>query len=148
VLDDELRVLLLRYTSEETGEPRWIPPGGAIEPGETHEQAARRELYEEVGLIDAVVSPCNWTRDIVWKWKGATYRSREQWFLTRVPRAFEVESPGLLEDEEIEEWRWWSLDEMDEGLRDGVDIRPRRLAEVVRSLLADGAPASPLDIGR
>ena len=147
MLDEELRVLLLCYADEETSEPRWIPPGGAIEPGETHEQAARRELAEEIGLDDARVSPCNWTRDIVWEWQGVTYRSREQWFVTRVPRAFEVEPPGLVGDEVIADWQWWSLSELTAARASDVDIRPRRLAELVKSLLEEGPPATPIDIG-
>jgi 8-oxo-dGTP pyrophosphatase MutT (NUDIX family) len=148
VLDDESRVLLLCYGDDETGEHRWIPPGGALEPGETHEQAARRELAEEVGLSDAVVRPCNWTRDIVWEWKGQTYRSQEEWFLTRVPRAFQVESPGLVEDEVIADWRWWTLADLEVARAGGDVIRPRRLAELVKSLIEDGPPATPIDIGR
>jgi 8-oxo-dGTP pyrophosphatase MutT (NUDIX family) len=148
VLDDELRLLLLRYVDETTGEPRWIPPGGAMEPGETHAEAARRELFEEIGLADAVIAACNWTRDIVWEWSGQAYRSREEWFLTRVPSGFRVESKALAQHEVIAESRWWSLADLDEGLAHGIDIRPRRLPEVVRLLLAEGPPATPVDIGR
>lgn len=41
------RVLLIQ---EAYGSHRYGPPGGRVEPGESPEQAARRELMEETGL--------------------------------------------------------------------------------------------------
>lgn len=46
VQDDHGRILLQRRGDDGS----WGIPGGALEPGETLEQAARRELLEETGL--------------------------------------------------------------------------------------------------
>jgi 8-oxo-dGTP pyrophosphatase MutT (NUDIX family) len=46
VVDDRGRVLLL----ERSDNGCWGPPGGALEPGESLEAAARREVREETGL--------------------------------------------------------------------------------------------------
>lgn len=52
VLDDDRQVLFIRR-AEKTGDP-WSGhiglPGGHVEVGESFEQAARREVHEEVGL--------------------------------------------------------------------------------------------------
>ncbi|MBU5439126.1 NUDIX hydrolase [Tissierella sp. MSJ-40] len=46
ILDNEKRVLLQHRTDNNT----WGIPGGCIEPGETVEEAAKREVYEETGI--------------------------------------------------------------------------------------------------
>jgi ADP-ribose pyrophosphatase YjhB (NUDIX family) len=54
VLDARRRVLLLRVRNvpaDATTGVEWWTPGGGLETGETPEQAAVRELHEEVGLV-------------------------------------------------------------------------------------------------
>ena len=50
VSDSEGRLLVCRR-AHEPGFGRWSLPGGVIEPGETGEQAAAREVAEETGLV-------------------------------------------------------------------------------------------------
>lgn len=47
LLDSEGRVLLLRRGDD----GNWCIPGGVVEPGETIEEAAKREVLEETGLV-------------------------------------------------------------------------------------------------
>jgi 8-oxo-dGTP diphosphatase len=49
LVDGTGRVLLMRFTPDDRP-PLWCTPGGAVDPGESYTQAARRELWEEVGL--------------------------------------------------------------------------------------------------
>ena len=49
LLDADDRVLLFRIDAGDRP-PFWATPGGAVDPGESYEEAARRELFEETGL--------------------------------------------------------------------------------------------------
>lgn len=49
LVDAAGRVLLFRFAPDDRP-PLWCTPGGAVDPGERYEAAARRELYEETGL--------------------------------------------------------------------------------------------------
>ncbi|WP_379922027.1 NUDIX hydrolase [Erythrobacter sp. R86502] len=49
VLDAQSRVLMFRYDVPGR-DPFWVTAGGECEPGESFEEAARRELLEETGI--------------------------------------------------------------------------------------------------
>jgi TDG/mug DNA glycosylase family protein len=142
ILDEHGRVLLVRF--EDTFGTWWAPPGGGIEAGESDAHALVRELEEEVGLIEYDLGPQIWRR-LHWmvnpnRWAGQS----ERHYLVRVPH-FEPK-PSFTETELLAEGvyeaRWFTPDELDD-----IVTGPRRLAELVRGLVADGPPRVPIDAG-
>ncbi|HJP70919.1 MAG TPA: NUDIX domain-containing protein [Candidatus Limnocylindria bacterium] len=145
VLDPDGRILLVRF--EFPDRHVWACPGGGLEPGESHEDALRRELREEVGLEVEDVGPCIWTRSHVipfldGRWDGQV----ERFFLVEVDPFEPVPLLSLdqLRAEFVTDLRWWSADE----LAASREIHaPRRLAELVADLREVGRPPVPIDAG-
>jgi len=141
VLDAEDRLLLVRFVSP-GGRTWWATLGGAIESGESDEEALRRELAEEAGLRDFELGPCVWTREHVFVWQRVV-RQRERYYLVRVD-GHEVAPEIDLVPEGVHEHRWWAFEDL-EATAD--ELAPRRLPALLRDLLERGAPADPIDAG-
>jgi 8-oxo-dGTP pyrophosphatase MutT (NUDIX family) len=145
LLEPTGRILLLRFHSGETGSSWWITPGGGLADGESHEQAARREVFEETGLGEVDLGPRVWVREHVFPWKGRRYLQQEEFFLARV-EAFEPHRGHFTVDEEemLQEHRWWTAAEI--GASSEL-FAPRRLGSLLRRLLLEGPPPEPIDVG-
>jgi 8-oxo-dGTP pyrophosphatase MutT (NUDIX family) len=111
VLDAAHSILLVRYREDRPGRPRsyWVPPGGALETGEAHREAAARELSEETGLV-ARVGKELWTRRFELDLPQGRVDQLERYFLVQL----DVVAPLVrnTSPEMIEEHRWWSLQEL------------------------------------
>ena len=97
------KVLLGRRNSPH-GQGTWSPPGGKTEPGETDEEAARRELVEETGLVAAVPRVVAETRDI--------FPSGDCWLTRWVVMDWVSGEPEVLEPDEQDSWGWYSWDRL------------------------------------
>jgi ADP-ribose pyrophosphatase YjhB (NUDIX family) len=109
VLAPDFSTFLLRYDDVEVGR-HWAMPGGGLEPGESFEQAASRELSEETGWTDVAAERllCTWEHNFTRF--GEEITQYEQIFIAagpvRDPHGDLTESH---QSDEILEWRWWSL---------------------------------------
>ncbi len=145
ICDPTGRILLVRFTFPERSV--WGCPGGGVEAGETHEDALRRELREEVGLELDALGPWVWTRThLVPLFGGRWDGQAERYFLVQaepfepVPH-FTVEQ---LEAELVTGMRWWTAGELATA---GEAVFPARLPELVAQLRESGPPPRPIDAG-
>jgi TDG/mug DNA glycosylase family protein len=120
VVDPAQRILLLHYANE--FDSWWIPPGGGIDPGETDEQALRRELREELGLEEFQLGPL--------LWESARYFTLDADFCGQNNRNYLIRVPAMEARviSEANDARWFTLDEV-QALPD----HPHDLESLVRS---------------
>ena len=85
------------------GDLAWGLAKGAIEPGETEQQAAMREVLEETGLEVDVESDLGDIR-YFYVWEGVRVRKRVHFYLMRMTGG-DVED----HDSEMEDVRWFPL---------------------------------------
>ena len=138
VVDPFDRTLLCRFV-EPDGSVFWASPGGGLEPDETDADGLARELAEECGLRDVGLGPLVWTREHWFAGMPGWGGQRERHYLVRTP-LFDPAPEVDLAAENVDELRWFTLDELAE-----VETAPRRLHALLRALFGEGLPAEPLD---
>ncbi len=133
ILDPENRVLLFFSAFEGdqlSGEAYWHTPGGGLEAGETYEQAAVRELFEETGIVASVGSQIARREFILSTPDRRQVFADERYFLVRsASQTVDTSQMGDLESQYLKRYAWWSLDQLQ---RTQEIYYPEDLIEILR----------------
>jgi 8-oxo-dGTP pyrophosphatase MutT (NUDIX family) len=142
VLDSHNCVLLLhvRDLSNPAFGTGWELPGGGMEPGESHIDAAIRELREETGIVigASAIGPATWRRDVSFSYRGERRLQHEVIAAARLGHegpAIERSPASGFEAEDLFELRWWTLDAI-AGFRGDEWFYPRSLPVLLPRFLA------------
>lgn len=103
VVMDGDRVLMIKKRNDEV--LSWVFPGGKVEPGEDARDAAKRELYEEVGL------KCDVSRLIGTRIHPDTAKEVSYFLCRAMGRDAENREP-----DKVEKFAWMTLDEVEKNI--------------------------------
>lgn len=130
VIDEHDRILLfLTKGSVEAQATRWITPGGGVDPGEDHHDAACRELFEETGQIADDLGEPIFSLDFDVDYAGGDHDTgHAEYYLLRTT-GFTPSTANWTPDEHVDvlQHRWWSLNELE---RTSEPVEPAHLAQL------------------
>ena len=133
VIDPQGRALMFRYDVPGR-DPFWVTAGGEVDPGESFEDAARRELLEETGIIaDPGPQIARMTPEFITV-QGEPVQADERFFLIHVTKA-EIDTSRHTATEQalMTQHRWFTLEELADWPE---EIFPAELADMIQSQTA------------
>ena len=150
VIDQQQRILLFQvhdhrpfHAAHPDMTVYWITPGGGVEPHESFEQAAQRELWEETGIQIEAVGSCVWRYERVLHGDSGSVRLQERFFMVSVSTSLVSQTNMFADEHETHRaYHWWPRSEL---LQSQEAFVPPTLPQALQPLLDGDIPAAPID---
>ena len=120
LFDEEGRILLLfTHWDNRIAPPRWLTPGGGVDPGETNHEGAVRELFEETGLrVESLGEPV-WRHTLTLP-EGHSFDYADATYYVLHTTHFEPVNDNWMPNEfdDVLEVRWFTRSELEASTDD------------------------------
>lgn len=119
VLNGKNEIFLFQYIFDyfKDGNIVWITPGGGIEPGENYEDALKREINEEMGILLKEVPQSSYYRKATYTLKnGENVIAHELFYVIHIEN-MDLNFRGWTESEKLrmKKGKWWSREEIEKS---------------------------------
>jgi len=138
IRDPDRRIVVAGRTAPR--DEYWITVGGGLEGDESYEAAARREIFEEVGIVDVVLGPVLWDRLFRIELDREPLVGTERYFVAWSATT-DISFAHITDEEQTQfvEHRWWTYDALADDRRTDVAY-PDELVELLQQALVLGRP--------
>ena len=145
LLNDKNEILLIRI--KKTENPFWFTVGGGIDEGESLEEAAFREIYEETGITKDQVKlgPIVWKGELDYPADDNQLMRHKQKFIVAKTQKTKVYAaqPTEWEKKFAGEMSWFSLEKIKKSKE---TIFPKQLQKHLPDIISEKYPQKLIDI--
>lgn len=138
VIDPQDRILLFNFKFDKgalKGQDYWATVGGGVEPGESIEEAARRELLEETGITEPIREKIHFRRAILQIPSGEMVEAEEHYFLVTVSHSkIDYSNHTEFETQVMREHHWWTREELEAT---SLTVFPENILEILGPYLSE-----------
>lgn len=119
VINNKNQMFLFQYMFDylEDSKAIWITPGGSLEEGESFDDALKREVYEELGVLLTKECPEVYYRNPIYTLQsGEKVQSVEKFFLVALEEeSFSFDHWTESEKKRMLVGKWWSVEEIEKS---------------------------------